>query len=75
LKYEDQRSTILAVDNFNGSKLLKRTIRCDHVDKYKLPKDIIKKEEELLEENPDAEVSIGPGYCIFIIFYFTKLLL
>ena len=27
LKYEDQRSTILAVDNLNGVSLLKRTLR------------------------------------------------
>ena len=29
--YEDQRSTILAVDNLNGIRLCKRTIRVDHV--------------------------------------------
>ncbi|KAJ3362313.1 hypothetical protein GGF31_001613 [Allomyces arbusculus] len=34
LKYEDQRSTDLAVDNLNGIKLLQRTIRVDHVDRY-----------------------------------------
>ncbi|CAB4056874.1 RBMX2 [Lepeophtheirus salmonis] len=38
--YEDQRSTILAVDNLNAITLLKRTIRVDHVQKYKLPKDL-----------------------------------
>lgn len=38
--YEDQRSTILAVDNLNGAQILGRTIRVDHVTKYK------KKEEE-----------------------------
>ena len=31
VKYEDQRSTIIAVDNFNGITLLDRTLRCDHV--------------------------------------------
>mmetsp|Transcript_9878 Transcript_9878/g.24329 ORF Transcript_9878/g.24329 Transcript_9878/m.24329 type:complete len:275 (-) Transcript_9878:142-966(-) len=36
--YEDQRSTILAVDNMNGAKLLERTLRCDHVLDYRLPK-------------------------------------
>lgn len=36
--YQDQRSTILAVDNFNGIKLLKRIIRVDHVEEYKIPK-------------------------------------
>ncbi|XP_051166884.1 RNA-binding motif protein, X-linked 2-like [Leptopilina boulardi] len=38
LCYEDQRSTILAVDNFNGIKILGRTIRVDHVANYKVPK-------------------------------------
>ncbi|KAM7259674.1 hypothetical protein ACFE04_015415 [Oxalis oulophora] len=33
--YEDQRSTILAVDNLNGAQILGRTIRVDHVTKYK----------------------------------------
>ncbi|XP_069049722.1 RNA-binding motif protein, X-linked 2 [Lepisosteus oculatus] len=37
--YEDQRSTILAVDNFNGIKLKGRTIRVDHVKNYRPPKD------------------------------------
>lgn len=32
--YEDQRSTVLAVDNFNGAKVLGRTIRCDHCQSY-----------------------------------------
>ncbi|XP_014212434.1 RNA-binding motif protein, X-linked 2 [Copidosoma floridanum] len=39
LCYEDQRSTVLAVDNFNGMKILGRTIRVDHVKDYKPPKD------------------------------------
>lgn len=39
LCYEDQRSTNLAVDNFNGIKLLNRTIRVDHCENYKAPKD------------------------------------
>jgi RNA-binding motif protein, X-linked 2 len=62
LKYEDQRSTILAVDNFNGIKLLGRVLRVDHVDQYKLPKEIREREEERLEENPEADVNIGPGH-------------
>ncbi|XP_056639249.1 RNA-binding motif protein, X-linked 2-like [Diorhabda sublineata] len=44
--YEDQRSTILAVDNFNGIKLLNRTIRVDHVSDYKVPKEGKKTDEE-----------------------------
>ncbi|KZV15546.1 hypothetical protein F511_32196 [Dorcoceras hygrometricum] len=35
LAYEDQRSTILAVDNLNGAQILGRTVRVDHVTKYK----------------------------------------
>ncbi|KAL1734427.1 hypothetical protein EV714DRAFT_245372 [Schizophyllum commune] len=33
--YEDQRSTVLAVDNLNGSKVAERTLRVDHVKNYK----------------------------------------
>ncbi|PWN54350.1 RNA-binding domain-containing protein [Violaceomyces palustris] len=40
LMYEDQRSTVLAVDNLNGAVILGRTIRVDHVSKYKQPKEI-----------------------------------
>jgi len=39
LCYEDQRSTVLAVDNLNGIKILGRTIRVDHVQEYKIPKE------------------------------------
>lgn len=62
VKYEDQRSTILAVDNFNGIKLLGRSLRCDHVDQYKLPKEIKDKEIEALQENPDHKIKLGPGH-------------
>lgn len=44
LAYEDQRSTVLAVDNLNGAKVLGRIVKVDHVDKYKM------KEEEDEEE-------------------------
>jgi len=37
IAYEDQRSTVLAVDNFNGTKILGRTIYCDHVKQYRIP--------------------------------------
>lgn len=40
IKYENQRSTILAVDNFNGIELLGRTIRVDHKHKYSLPAEV-----------------------------------
>ncbi|GAK66622.1 uncharacterized protein PAN0_014c4845 [Moesziomyces antarcticus] len=38
LMYEDQRSTVLAVDNLNGAQVLGRTLRVDHVASYKQPK-------------------------------------
>ncbi len=50
IKYEDQRSTVLAVDNLNGVKILDRTLSCDHVKQYKLPKHVREREEKLAEE-------------------------
>ena len=41
LAYEDQRSTVLAVDNFNGIELCGRTIMCDHVKQYKIPREFM----------------------------------
>lgn len=38
LAYEDQRSTILAIDNMNGYKLFGRFLRVDHADKFRRPK-------------------------------------
>jgi len=46
LCYMDQRSTILAVDNLNGVKVLSRMIRVDHVHQYKLPKDLEKLDQD-----------------------------
>ena len=45
IKFEDQRSTILAVDNFNGATLMGRLLRVDHVLRYKLPKHLQDKED------------------------------
>lgn len=53
LCYEDQRSTVLAVDNMNGTNLLGRTLRVDHVDKYKAPKDF---DQEDLDEDGDPKL-------------------
>ena len=36
--YEDQRSTVLAVDNLSGARVAGRTIRVEHVDNYKRKK-------------------------------------
>lgn len=54
--YEDQRSTILAVDNFNGIKLCGRTLRVDHVANYKHKKEDeeeMKKMEERQKERKE----------------------
>uniref|UniRef100_A0AC35UFZ1 RRM domain-containing protein n=1 Tax=Rhabditophanes sp. KR3021 TaxID=114890 RepID=A0AC35UFZ1_9BILA len=53
LCYEDQRSTVLAVDNMNGITLLKRLLKVDHVEEYKVPKykeTMDEKTRELYEE-------------------------
>merc|ERR1711971_555467 len=46
LCYSDQRSTVLAVDNLNGVKVLGRIIRVDHIHQYKLPKDLEKLDQD-----------------------------
>lgn len=46
IAYEDQRSTILAVDNFNGAKIAQRMLRVDHVKKFKPPKEYLEVKED-----------------------------
>ena len=66
IAYEDQRSTVLAVDNFNGAKVLGRTLRCDHClsfneeqkkDAQNLPDHITRKlnDEELAKKKQEVE--------------------
>jgi len=66
IAYEDQRSTVLAVDNFNGAKLLGRTLRCDHCasfhqeqkkDADSLPEHVTRKlsERELEQKRRDID--------------------
>ncbi|KAH9855065.1 hypothetical protein C2E23DRAFT_867143 [Lenzites betulinus] len=56
--YEDQRSTVLAVDNLNGAKVLDRTLRVDHVKSYRQPKEkgedgeLLDREEQSLNAKP-----------------------
>lgn len=45
---------------------LGRSLRCDHIDEYKLPKDVRTKELELLQQKEekgpsDVDIDIGPG--------------
>ncbi|CAH2105716.1 unnamed protein product [Euphydryas editha] len=61
--YEDQRSTILAVDNLNGIKILGRTIRVDHCEQYRAPNADMSKIDEvtaLIRTEGCAPVVIKP---------------
>lgn len=49
LAYEDQRSTVLAVDNLSGAKVANRIIRVEHVMDYK------KKRQEMGDEMSESE--------------------
>ncbi|ERN15726.1 hypothetical protein AMTRI_Chr07g26300 [Amborella trichopoda] len=62
LAYEDQRSTILAVDNFNGAKVLGRIIRVDHVADYKKRQEN-EEEEGLKREARDLCRAYQKGNC------------
>ena len=53
LGYEDQRSTILAVDNANGMKLLQRTLRVDHCKDFRPPN--TGKEGEVIQRSSSSK--------------------
>ncbi|KAF9581066.1 hypothetical protein BGW38_002050 [Lunasporangiospora selenospora] len=59
LKYMDQRSTVLAVDNMNGAKIGGRTIRVDHVQNYKVPK-VYDEDGNELEPDEDTVNNAAP---------------
>jgi RNA-binding motif X-linked protein 2 len=65
LMYEDQRSTVLAVDNLNGAKVIEKTLRVDHVRQYKQPKvkneegEWVDVEEQSLNARPEMIVDEG----------------
>lgn len=50
LRYEDPKSCILAVDNFNGTTLLHRKISVNHVKEYKNPEEM-----DLVQDTPAEE--------------------
>lgn len=66
LMYEDQRSTILAVDNLNGATLLDKTLRVDHVQNYKQKR--VKGEDGEWHDPEDQSLNAKPeiidGQCI-----------
>lgn len=65
LMYEDQRSTVLAVDNLNGARVLERTLRVDHVKNYKQPRDKnaegewVDREEQSLNAKPEMVIGVS----------------
>mmetsp|Transcript_18860 Transcript_18860/g.27891 ORF Transcript_18860/g.27891 Transcript_18860/m.27891 type:complete len:240 (-) Transcript_18860:292-1011(-) len=61
-KYEDARSCILAVDNFCGQKVLGRPLRVDHCENYRLPKEILEKEEGQKLQTEGARTDPGHAY-------------
>ena len=44
-KYEDARSCVLAVDNLIGATVAGRSLRVEHVERYRLPKHLAEQEE------------------------------
>eukprot|EP00041_Stephanoeca_diplocostata_P005001 m.54389 g.54389 ORF g.54389 m.54389 type:complete len:329 (+) comp15509_c0_seq1:330-1316(+) len=60
LAYENQKSTRLAIDNFNGSKLCGRTINVDHVKEYKPPESDEENEDDAVAaQNADPRYKVG----------------
>jgi hypothetical protein len=80
--YEDQRSTILAVDNLNGANVLDRTLRVDHVKKYKQARvkgddgEWKEREEQSLNAKPEmiGELSYtAPQYILGSLIHFIQM--
>lgn len=61
VKYEDARSCVLAVDNLTGSQVLDRTLRIDHVEKYRLPKHVREREDNEKDEDGDGGAGASRG--------------
>lgn len=74
LMYEDQRSTVLAVDNLNGIDLAGRVIRVDHVQNYKQKELVdgkwVDRETERLNARPEL---LGTCSVFFMIMLFITI--
>lgn len=74
LMYEDQRSTVLAVDNLNGADILERTIRVDHVKNYKEKRiknedgEWVDPEEQSLNARPEMVIGVLHGFSTHFVF-------
>ena len=75
LKYDDQRSTVLAVDNLNGYELLQRPISVDHALNYRPPKpdqeEDLSQSQRLYEEKMRALA--GEGWVIEVVSVVTSI--
>jgi RNA recognition motif. (a.k.a. RRM, RBD, or RNP domain) len=64
--YDDVRSAVIAVDNFNGVKLAGSTLCVDHVDDYKPPAtehvEVVASVNRGQHENTDLEASVRPEH-------------
>ena len=80
LLYEDQRSTVLAVDNLNGAKVLDRTLRVDHVKQYRQPKvknddgELVDPEEESMNARPEMIQGTTSCPTLRLLTFLTRLL-
>jgi len=80
LMYEDQRSTVLAVDNLNGANILERTIRVDHVKNYKEKRvknqdgEWMDPEEQSLNAKPEMVIGVLPSSRPLVFTFFIDLL-
>ncbi|KAH7306428.1 hypothetical protein KP509_22G011300 [Ceratopteris richardii] len=63
LAYEDQRSTVLAVDNLNGANIVGRTIKVDHVAKYRKKTEEDEEEEQRKREERGVCRAFQRGEC------------
>lgn len=59
LMYLDQRSTVLAVDNLNGAKVLGRTLRVDHTKNYRQTK-VLNEETGEMEDADEERMNALP---------------
>ena len=55
--YEDQRSTVLAVDNLNGIKIGGNPILVDHIEEYRVPDEFEESDDENNKKNDINEVN------------------
>lgn len=63
LAYEDQRSTVLAVDNLNGATVIGRIIKVDHVANYKRKLEEDEEEEQRKREERGVCYAFQRGEC------------